>query len=118
MKEAVAFLVGFGLWFLVTLAIGIWLEKPSHAVMAALAPYRAVGVILWLVGFGVVAVWFLLGLGFGEYCADHLVMLSWWIAWIVATGVAVWFVGSMVIDLVRPSRPTSGPKEGSESDGV
>jgi hypothetical protein len=103
-KDAVAFLVGFGLWLLVTIGIVGVFGKPLRAFNRALPKNSVLTIVVGaneiVIAFG----WLALGLGFGEWVAQHFATAASWAAFLTVAGCVLWFNWTFVKILIEASR--------------
>jgi hypothetical protein len=111
-SEGLAFLVGVGVWLMVTIGLMVLFEKPYHAVNEALGPYRVAGTLWGIVCLLAGGAWLFTGwLAVSNWFAVH-VTLSLWLGEVVAALFVgfwvVWFIW-MIVTAVR--EPRSRPEE-------
>ena len=104
MKDAVAFLVGFGLWFLVTIGIVGVYWKPFRAFNRALPRKSVLTIVVGANEIVIALGWLALGLGLGEWVAQHFATAASWAALLVVAGCVLWFNWTFVKILIEARR--------------
>src|SRR4051812_19994004 len=111
-SEGLAFLVGVGVWLMVTIGLMVLFEKPYHAVNEALGPYRVAGTLWGIVCLLAGGAWLFTGwLAVSNWFAVH-VTLSLWLGEVVAALFVgfwvVWFIWMIVTAGGGARRPPRG----------
>jgi hypothetical protein len=103
-KDAVAFLVGFGLWFLVTIGIVGVYGKPFRAFNRALPKNSVLTIVVGANEIVIALGWLALGLGLGEWVAQHFATAASWAAFLAVAGCVLWFNWTFVKILIEAWR--------------
>jgi hypothetical protein len=103
-KDAVAFLVGFGLWFLVTIGIVGVYGKPFRAFNRALPKNSVLTIVVGANEIVIALGWLAFGLGFGEWVAQHFATGASWAAFLAVAGCVLWFNWTFVKILIEALR--------------